>query len=167
MWYNHCCRQTTQLQRKLDAMAGTIGQFGLAAALVSLLGMALPFTYATFVAAGEPWSVAYLGDYLHFLIQAITILVVAVPEGLPLAVTIALAFSVKRMLAENNLVRNLAAAETMGCATTICTDKTGARRAATAPPPLRPGLRFVRGWRQTARPGSLLGSSGFCSCLML
>ena len=53
--------------------------------------------------------------------------VVAVPEGLPLAVTIALAFSVKRMLADNNLVRNLAAAETMGCATTICTDKTGAR----------------------------------------
>ena len=50
---------------------------------------------------------------------------VAVPEGLPLAVTIALAFSVKRMLAENNLVRNLSAAETMGCATTICTDKTG------------------------------------------
>ena len=53
--------------------------------------------------------------------------VVAVPEGLPLAVTIALAFSVKRMLADNNLVRNLAAAETMGCATTICTDKTGAQ----------------------------------------
>ena len=53
--------------------------------------------------------------------------VVAIPEGLPLAVTIALAYSVKRMLADNNLVRNLAAAETMGCATTICTDKTGAR----------------------------------------
>ena len=51
--------------------------------------------------------------------------VVAVPEGLPLAVTIALAFSVKRMLADNNLVRHLSAAETMGCATTICTDKTG------------------------------------------
>ena len=50
---------------------------------------------------------------------------VAIPEGLPLAVTIALAYSVKRMLADNNLVRNLAAAETMGCATTICTDKTG------------------------------------------
>ena len=53
--------------------------------------------------------------------------VVAVPEGLPLAVTIALAFSVKRMLADNNLVRHLSAAETMGCATTICTDKTGAK----------------------------------------
>ena len=52
--------------------------------------------------------------------------VVAIPEGLPLAVTIALAFSVKRMLADKNLVRHLSAAETMGCATTICTDKTGA-----------------------------------------
>ena len=52
--------------------------------------------------------------------------VVAVPEGLPLAVTIALAYSVKRMLADNNLVRHLGAAETMGTATTICTDKTGA-----------------------------------------
>ena len=51
------------------------------------------------------------------------------PEGLPLAVTIALAFSVKRMLADNNLVRHLSAAETMGCATTICTDKTGATSA--------------------------------------
>ena len=50
---------------------------------------------------------------------------VAVPEGLPLAVTVALAFSVKRMLKDNNLVRRLSAAETMGCATTICSDKTG------------------------------------------
>ena len=51
--------------------------------------------------------------------------VVAIPEGLPLAVTIALAYSVKRMLNDNNLVRHLGAAETMGTATTICTDKTG------------------------------------------
>ena len=62
--------------------------------------------------------------------HALIVQVVAIPEGLPLAVTIALAYSVKRMLADNNLVRNLAAAETMGCATTICTDKTGARGAA-------------------------------------
>ena len=49
----------------------------------------------------------------------------AVPEGLPLAVTLALAFSVRRMLADNNLVRHLSAAETMGTATVICSDKTG------------------------------------------
>ena len=54
--------------------------------------------------------------------------VVAIPEGLPLAVTIALAYSVKRMLKDNNLVRHLGAAETMGTATTICTDKTGQKQ---------------------------------------
>lgn len=53
------------------------------------------------------------------------IVVVAVPEGLPLAVTLSLAFSVKQMLDENNLVRRLASCETMGSAHVICTDKTG------------------------------------------
>lgn len=52
------------------------------------------------------------------------------PEGLPLAVTLALAFSVRRMLADNNLVRHLSAAETAGTATVICTDKTGEGREA-------------------------------------
>ena len=51
--------------------------------------------------------------------------VVAVPEGLPLASTLALAFSVQRMMEDNNLVRNLDACETMGSVTTVCTDKTG------------------------------------------
>ena len=59
-------------------------------------------------------------SYLDLVITSITILVVAVPEGLPLAVTLALAFSVQRMLADNNLVRQLGACETMGAATTIC-----------------------------------------------
>lgn len=59
------------------------------------------------------------------LIVAITIIVVAVPEGLPLAVTLALAFATTRMLKENNLVRVLRACETMGNATTVCSDKTG------------------------------------------
>jgi len=64
-------------------------------------------------------------ELLGFLITGITIFVVAVPEGLPLAVTIALAFSVKKMLKDQNLVRHLSACETMGGATTICSDKTG------------------------------------------
>ncbi len=59
--------------------------------------------------------------YLDYFITSVTVLVVAVPEGLPLAVTLALAFSVQRMLADNNLVRHLDACETMGCATTVCT----------------------------------------------
>lgn len=62
---------------------------------------------------------------MDILIVAITLIVVAVPEGLPLAVTLALAFATTRMLKENNLVRVLRACETMGNATTICSDKTG------------------------------------------
>ncbi|TFB05783.1 Calcium-transporting ATPase 2 [Trichoderma ghanense] len=64
-------------------------------------------------------------DFLHILVMAITIIVVAVPEGLPLAVTLSLAFATKRMTRENNLVRHLQSCETMGNATIICSDKTG------------------------------------------
>ena len=56
---------------------------------------------------------------------SITILVVAIPEGLPLAVTLSLAFSVNKMMKDNNLVRRLQACETMGGANIICSDKTG------------------------------------------
>jgi Ca2+-transporting ATPase len=63
--------------------------------------------------------------FMRILITAITVVVVAVPEGLPLAVTLALAFATTRMLKDNNLVRVLRACETMGNATTICSDKTG------------------------------------------
>jgi Ca2+ transporting ATPase len=66
-----------------------------------------------------------LDDVVNAFIVAITVVVVAIPEGLPLAVTIALAFSVNQMYEKNNLVRSINAAETMGCATEICTDKTG------------------------------------------
>lgn len=62
---------------------------------------------------------------LNYFIVAVTIIVVAVPEGLPLAVTIALAYSVGKMKDENNLVRYLSACETMGGANNICSDKTG------------------------------------------
>merc|ERR1719201_809070 len=62
---------------------------------------------------------------VQYIITAITILAVAVPEGLPLAVTLSLAFSSQRMMKVNNLVKHLDACETMGSATTICSDKTG------------------------------------------
>ena len=71
------------------------------------------------------WHMDTLSSLVSFLIIAITVVVVAVPEGLPLAVTIALAFSVMKMKKENNLVRKLEASETMGGASEICTDKTG------------------------------------------
>lgn len=72
---------------------------------------------------------SFTGDHvkelLNFVIIAITVIVVAIPEGLPLAVTLSLAYSTKRMLKDNNLVRKLAACETMGGADMICSDKTG------------------------------------------
>lgn len=71
------------------------------------------------------WDMDTLSSLVDYIIVAITIIVVAVPEGLPLAVTIALAFSVMKMKEENNLVRKLHASETMGGANEICTDKTG------------------------------------------
>lgn len=64
-------------------------------------------------------------EFVHFFIIAITVVVVAMPEGLPLAVTISLAYSVMKMKKENNLVRKIEASETMGGADQICTDKTG------------------------------------------
>lgn len=64
-------------------------------------------------------------EYLDYFITSMTLLVVAVPEGLPLAVTLALAFSVQRMLTDNNLVRNLSSCETMAAATAICRCATG------------------------------------------
>jgi P-type E1-E2 ATPase len=62
---------------------------------------------------------------LKALITAVTVIVIAVPEGLPLAVTISFAFSVMKMKNENNLVRKLQSSETMGGANEVCTDKTG------------------------------------------
>jgi len=67
----------------------------------------------------------YISQTLDAVIIAVTVIVVAVPEGLPLAVTIALAVSVMKMFEKNNLVRKLEASETMGGANEICTDKTG------------------------------------------
>jgi magnesium-transporting ATPase (P-type) len=67
----------------------------------------------------------FFTELLNTVIIAITVIVVAIPEGLPLAVTISLSFSSAKMQKENNLVRKLASAETMGSVTHICSDKTG------------------------------------------
>jgi len=67
----------------------------------------------------------YFVEWLRYLIVAISIIVVAVPEGLPLAVMITLAFSVRKMLIDQNFVKKLASCEIMGGANNICSDKTG------------------------------------------
>jgi calcium-translocating P-type ATPase len=101
---------------KLDIIAKRIGIAGTVAASVSFLASLI-------IGLGVQKDPA--SDIVTYLVTAITVLAVAVPEGLPLAVTLALAFSSSKMTKDQNLVKHLDACETMGCATTICTDKTG------------------------------------------
>ena len=115
--------ENTPLQIKLTKMANWIGYIGSAAAGLLFFILLIRFLLGL---SGNTASSAMKGSqFLNILIVAVTIIVVAVPEGLPVAVTLALSFATKRMLKENNLVRKLRACETMGNATTICSDKTG------------------------------------------
>ena len=115
--------EDTPLQVKLAKMANWIGYLGTAAAGLLFFILLIRFLAGL---SGNTNTPAMKGStFLDILIVAITIIVVAVPEGLPVAVTLALSFATKRMLKENNLVRHLRACETMGNATTICSDKTG------------------------------------------
>jgi len=115
--------QTTPLQSKLNVLAEYIAKLGLAAGLLLFVVALIKFL------AGLPHNHGTPSDkgqqFLQIFIVAVTVVVVAVPEGLPLAVTLALAFATTRMLKDNNLVRLLRACETMGNATTVCSDKTG------------------------------------------
>ena len=115
--------EATPLQKKLEGLALAIAKLGTAAA--GLLFFVLLFRFLGGLPGNTDTPTEKASTFTDILIVAITIIVVAVPEGLPLAVTLALAFATTRMLRENNLVRVLRACETMGNATTICSDKTG------------------------------------------
>lgn len=115
--------QTTPLQMKLNVLAEWIAKLGLGAGLILFLATFIRFLVQLKDISGG--ADAKGQRFLQVFIVAVTIVVVAVPEGLPLAVTLALAFATTRMLKDNNLVRLLRACETMGNATTICSDKTG------------------------------------------
>ena len=110
----------TPLQEKLEAMASQIGLMGIGGGI----GIFLVLLIAFLVNAHGNYGNAF-GPILSFFIIGITIVVVAVPEGLPLAVMIALAYSMRQMIKDMVLVRELNACETMGSVTTICSDKTG------------------------------------------
>ncbi|RAK81266.1 putative calcium transporting ATPase (Pmc1) [Aspergillus fijiensis CBS 313.89] len=113
----------TPLQVKLSRLASWIGWFGLGAAL--LLFFVLLFRFLAQLPDNPAPSTVKGQIFMDILIVTVTVIVVAIPEGLPLAVTLALAFATGRMLKEHNLVRQLRACETMGNATVICSDKTG------------------------------------------
>ncbi|XP_052635240.1 LOW QUALITY PROTEIN: plasma membrane calcium-transporting ATPase 3 [Harpia harpyja] len=122
-------KEKSVLQGKLTKLAVQIGKAGLVMSAVTVIILVLYFVIETFVVEGRPWlaecTPVYVQYWVKFFIIGVTVLVVAVPEGLPLAVTISLAYSVKKMMRDNNLVRHLDACETMGNATAICSDKTG------------------------------------------
>ncbi|ESQ54246.1 hypothetical protein EUTSA_v10024281mg [Eutrema salsugineum] len=123
----------TPLQVRLNGVATFIGIVGLTVAGVVLFVLVVRyFTGHTTNADGTPQFVGgktkfdhVLDDLVKIITVAVTIVVVAVPEGLPLAVTLTLAYSMRKMMADKALVRRLSACETMGSATTICSDKTG------------------------------------------
>lgn len=118
-------REKSVLQAKLTRLAIQIGYAGTAIAVVTVIVLIVKFCIKTYVLRKDPWSNAHFKHFIKYFILGVTVLVVAVPEGLPLAVTLALAYSVRKMMDDNNLVRHLDACETMGNATAICSDKTG------------------------------------------
>lgn len=122
-------KEKSVLQGKLTRLAVQIGKAGLIMSAITVIILVLYFVIYTFGVLGNPWlaecTPIYIQYFVKFFIIGVTVLVVAVPEGLPLAVTISLAYSVKKMMKDNNLVRHLDACETMGNATAICSDKTG------------------------------------------
>jgi len=111
----------TPLNKQLNRLGKLIAYAGYTVAAIIIIGrLTLYFT----TVGNADWIAT--GSYILTTIMiAITIIVVAVPEGLPMSVTLSLALSMRRMLSTNNLVRKMHACETMGAATVICTDKTG------------------------------------------
>lgn len=118
-------KEKSVLQSKLTKLAIQIGYAGTAVAVLTVVILILRFCIEEFVVNKKPWDAYYVQHFVKFFIIGVTVLVVAVPEGLPLAVTLSLAYSVRKMMHDNNLVRHLDACETMGNATAICSDKTG------------------------------------------
>uniref|UniRef100_A0A5B6Z008 Calcium-transporting ATPase n=1 Tax=Davidia involucrata TaxID=16924 RepID=A0A5B6Z008_DAVIN len=125
--------EQTPLQARLNKLTSSIGKVGLTVA--SLVLIVLFIRYFTGNTKDEFGAKEYNGrrtdindvfnSVVRIVATAVTIVVVAIPEGLPLAVTLTLAYSMKRMMADHAMVRKLSACETMGSATVICTDKTG------------------------------------------
>ncbi|XP_074283849.1 calcium-transporting ATPase 12, plasma membrane-type-like [Silene latifolia] len=130
---NRDVSEETPLQVRLNGLTSSIGKVGLLVALLVLV--VLLVRYFTGNTHDEHGNVAYIrgktsinsimNSVVRIISTAVTIVVVAIPEGLPLAVTLTLAYSMKRMMADQAMVRKLSACETMGSATVICTDKTG------------------------------------------
>ncbi len=114
----------TPLNIQLEKLATLISKIGSAVSVVVFLVFLVHDILTNPAWGGRDYF--YMADQvLSYFMMAVTLIVMAVPEGLPMAVTLSLALNMRRMLKSNNLVRNLHACETMGAVTVICTDKTG------------------------------------------
>lgn len=111
----------TPLQIQLKRLASLISKLGYVVAIITFLALSAK----TFFLAEQLSTMDIVSHMLHNFMVAVTLIVVSVPEGLPMSVTLSLALSMSRMLKSNNLVRKMHACETMGATTVICTDKTG------------------------------------------
>lgn len=121
--------ELTPLQMKLEKIARDIGNLGFSAAVLLVVCMLLRWIIENSINGNQGWKskpfIDHVGYMLNVVLMGVAVLVMAIPEGLPLAVTLSLAYSVDKMMKENNLVRKLEACETMGGANIICSDKTG------------------------------------------
>ena len=115
----------TPLEIKLNAIADLIGYFGLGSAVVTLVALLIQMIVRYCIGDLEFEVSNFIKNLITIIILCVSIIVVAIPEGLPLAVTLSLSFSIKKLMDNNNLVRKMHACETMGGANVICTDKTG------------------------------------------
>ncbi|EFP07194.1 hypothetical protein CRE_13489 [Caenorhabditis remanei] len=113
------------LQAKLSKLALQIIYCGTTIAVIALIVLVTRFCLEHYVFEKFEFAVVDIQMFVKFFIIAVTILVISIPEGLPLAIALALTYSVRKMMHDNNLVRHLDACETMGNATSICSDKTG------------------------------------------
>jgi magnesium-transporting ATPase (P-type) len=126
----------TPLQEKLNSIVSWVGNIGMTVAGLTFVVMTCKLVYKEYIVkncseALDPSTCVEMGfipllkEIVRYFIVAVTVVVVAIPEGLPLAVTISLAYSVAKMQKGNCLVRKIEASETMGGANQVVTDKTG------------------------------------------
>lgn len=114
----------TPLDEQLERLAKVITQISYCIAVLLIVGRTVVFFFGNSTADPDFWLLLFQ-NFLESFMLAVALIVCAVPEGLPMAVSLCLALSMRRMMKTNNLVRRMHACETMGATTVICTDKTG------------------------------------------
>ncbi|MDE6416041.1 MAG: HAD-IC family P-type ATPase, partial [Duncaniella sp.] len=115
----------TPLNRQLSRLSTYITRFSYGVGIAVVVGRILMYFFDGGGETGSFDTLRFIAYLLQTIMIAVALIVVSVPEGLPMAVTLSLAYSMRRLLKSNNLVRKLHACETMGATTVICTDKTG------------------------------------------